>query len=116
MKKLKQLKSLDKSIEKYKDVVYKRKYTKICPLCVFNEQWEKGTHFIACDFCIIAHYTKEQQCYNTSFYETSVYILCYQSFTNKKVTKKNRIADNHMLSELYEIRRRYIADAWKGEE
>lgn len=88
-----QLAALDASIAKWKDIVnkgYKPSYNK-CPLCRFN----KG-----CSKCIIQLFTGFASCNRTSFYQT----------TARYPANPNAIkANNRMLTELYEIRRRYIA-------
>lgn len=60
-----------------------------CPLCinyVLNDDEE------SCDHCPIRIETGAEMCLNTSFYLTGVLTW-----------------DNHMLSELYEVRRRTVA-------
>ena len=107
MDNLDQLLALDASIKKWQNVVFKRKITRNCPLCNLNRD--------QCDNCVITIYTGLpylNSCCNTSFYSTSVYKKLYQYAP--LATTASIQADNCMLSELYEIRRSYIADYWKN--
>jgi len=99
--KLSQLKALDESIEKWRGIVAGVAYYtgNQCPLCDYNNEYDNG-----CESCIITHITGKTLCLNTPYYATNYY-RPYPSYTGLQ-------QNNHMLSCLYDIRRRYIAEAY----
>ena len=110
---MEQLKALDESIKRWKkilfgsDVDFLKEAKKDCPLCeyIYKEQGHKS----CCD-CIISQVTNDEKCKNTNYRKTSVSFL---QFILREQRVRNQ--DNKMLSELYEIRREYIARYHKGE-
>lgn len=104
---------IDESIEKWKDTVYQKPNRIItCPLCLFFEPELDISDIPECSvltdkgliLCPIFKYTGYPQCEETSFYDTSD---CFPK-SSYKFSPEAKIANNLMLSFLYELRLWYI--------
>lgn len=113
------LRAIDASIKKWKKIVQFADITTLrltCPLCdLFRNDCTAFMPFdeVRVHYCPVQCFTGSEEldydnqfCRATSFYKTSVWKT--HGFY-KDPQKLNPQADNHMLSELYEIRRRFIA-------
>ncbi len=112
------LRAIDDSIKKWQYIVYFKgslKMTKYkdgaCPLCkLFGPDcWYNSEEDFEYD-CPIYYFTKEPVCQNTPFYNTSLWTIICNNGYNKFIHKQKFIQDNHMLSVLYDVRRRFIED------
>jgi hypothetical protein len=117
------LKAIDASIIKWKRIVWpviyypstQRKLQRLitgiesaCPLCkLFTEDCVHPDSNINCP---IYEFTGEDFCWATSFYSTTHWA---KYLKNPRYTGSTQ-ANNQMLSELYEIRRKFIAAINKG--
>lgn len=96
------LKHIDAAIDKWRATVFKNDgWTIRCPLCVLHNKVADTLSFVndedSEDFyclCPISLFTGLGNCENTHYYSTGVY----------------HFSRNRMLSELYDVRRRFIAD------
>jgi len=102
---MKQLQALDASIEKWQRVVYKGVRGLDCPLCEYNRPSKNKDKDAICKSCIIGIVTGEENCDSTPFYSTSEW---------SGIPGIGKIANNLMLSKLYEIRIEYINGYHKG--
>jgi hypothetical protein len=113
------LKAIDDSIKKWQYIVYFKgslkmnhyKYSQ-CLLCILfvRDCWiylmenEKEIE------CPIYYFTKAPICRNTPFYNTSLWANIDADIGISFIPKLKFIYDNHMLSLLYDIRRKFIID------
>lgn len=105
---LESLQALDESIHHWKENVKPKTLIDIsCYSCACcrrgNELAQKENYkFKSCDYCSIKLITGDIHCYSTSYYEVSWALRRNRNHRAKRYA-------NHMLSELYEIRRAFIA-------